>query len=43
MSQNYMSPTHSANRLLFILDLHMKYTAKVVPLRMYIVWFVIVW
>ncbi len=25
------------------LDLHMKYTVEVVPLRTYIVWFVIIW
>ncbi len=29
--------------VLFVLDLHMKYTVEVVPLRTYIVWFVIVW
>ncbi len=28
--------------VLFVLDLHMKYTVEVVPLHMYIVWFVIV-
>ncbi len=27
----------------FVLDLHMKYTVEVVPLRTYIVWFVNVW
>ncbi len=29
--------------VLFVLDLHMKYTVEVVPLHTYIVWFVIVW
>ncbi len=29
--------------VLFVLDLHMKYTVEVVPLPTYIVWFVIVW
>ncbi len=29
--------------VLFVLDLHMKYTVEVVPLHMCIVWFVIVW
>ncbi len=28
--------------VLFVLDLYMKYTVEVVPLRTYIVWFVIV-
>ncbi len=28
--------------VLFVLDLHMKYTVEVVPLCTYIVWFVIV-
>ncbi len=30
------------NPVLFVLDLHMKYTMEVVPIHMYIVWFVIV-
>ncbi len=29
--------------VLFVLGLHMKYTVEVVPLRTYIVWFVIMW
>ncbi len=29
--------------ILFVLDLHMKYTVEVVPLCTYIVWFVIMW
>ncbi len=29
--------------ILFVLDLHMKYTMEVVPLCVYIAWFVIVW
>ncbi len=40
--QNVLITTLDIDPVLFDLELHMKYTVEVVPLRTYIVWFVIV-
>ncbi len=36
-------PLWHIDPMLFVLDYHMKYKVEVVPLHMYIVWFVILW
>ncbi len=39
---NIIPKNTQMTNVLFVLDLHMKYTVDLVPLCMYIVWFIIV-